>query len=556
MNFGSIYRNQTIGGAVVNGRSSAKRQPPCALHPRAFAADNLLLTIGLSVLGAIVGIQVLVTLGITPNTSLIGALVAMALARIPLRAFFGFRSIHSQNLAQTSISAATFGAANCLFLPIGIPYLFGRPNLVVPVFVGVCLAMLLDGFLLYRLFGSRAFPVSSPWPIGVAAAEAIKAGDQGGSQAGVLLGGTAVGIAGALAGLPMAALGVALIGGVAAMAAFSTGLLLRGYSPVLFQFDIAGTYIPHGVMIGAGLVALLQVSLALMARPTSRQALAEEPSSLPASVPRSSPARVLRMGALGYVAIAILLAVATGMYTSMSTGMLLLFVLYAAFSAFVHELIVGIAAMHSGWFPAFAVALISLLIGMMIGFPPEALVVLVAFSVATGPAFADMGYDFKTGFLLRGEREHDAFELEGRRQQWLSSLIGFFAAIVVVALSHGALLEGGFNVPINATYIAAIKAGISADVARELAIWAVPGVLLQLLGGPRRQIGVLFATGLLITNAAAGWMVAVGLLIRFVISRSKAKTRFARGIEVAAGGVIAGDALTGFAVGAGRTLLR
>src|SRR5690606_39280751 len=100
----------------------------------------------------------LATLGITPNTSLIGALAAMALARIPMRMFRGFRSIHAQNLAQTSISAATFGAANCLFLPIGIPYLFGRPDLVVPILVGVCLAMLLDGYLLYRLFGSRAFP--------------------------------------------------------------------------------------------------------------------------------------------------------------------------------------------------------------------------------------------------------------------------------------------------------------------------------------------------------------------------------------------------------------
>ena len=52
---------------------------------------------------------------------------------------------------------------------------------------------------------------------------------------------------------------------------------------------------------------------------------------------------------------------------------------------------VGIAAMHSGWFPAFAVALITLIIGIMIGFPPAALVVLAGFTAATGPAFADMG---------------------------------------------------------------------------------------------------------------------------------------------------------------------
>lgn len=546
------YTELSATGGEVGKQSASTEQQLRFAHPRAFATDNLLLTLVLSVLGAIVGIQVLVTLGITPNTSLIGALAAMALARIPLRAFFGFRSIHAQNLAQTSISAATFGAANCLFLPIGIPFLFGRPDLVLPILVGVCLAMLLDGYLLYRLFGSRAFPVTHPWPIGVASAEAIKAGDSGGRQAGVLLGGAAAGVAGALAGLPMAALGVALIGGVAAMVAFCSGLLLRGYLPALLDFDIAATYIPHGVMIGAGLVALWQVARALLSRPRAS-------SSAEAAVPQApaagaGAATVLRFGALGYIAIAVLLAFATGMYTQMGPAMLVAFVLYAAFSAFVHELIVGIAAMHSGWFPAFAVALISLLIGMMIGFPPEALVVLVAFSAATGPAFADMGYDFKAGFLLRGQQPDSLFELEGRRQQWLSSLVGFGAAMAVVAVSHRALLEGGFNAPINATYIAAIKAGLSADVARELAIWAIPGALLQLAGGPGRQIGILFATGLLITNPAAGWMVALGLAIRFAIGRTAFGRR--RNLEIVAGGVIAGDALTAFAVGAGKTWLR
>ena len=73
--------------------------------------------------------------------------------------------------------------------------------------------------------------------------------------------------------------------------------------------------------------------------------------------------------------------------------------------------------MHSGWFPAFAVALITLVIGMLIGFPPVALALLVGFSAATGPAFADMGYDLKAGYMLRGYGSDPAFEREGRRQQ-------------------------------------------------------------------------------------------------------------------------------------------
>lgn len=146
-------------------------------HPRALAPGNLILTVVLSLFGAVVGMQLLATLGITPSTSLVGALAAMTLARIPLAAFRGYRSVHAQNLAQTSISSATFGAANSLFLPIGIPFLFGLPDMVLPMLIGVAAAMLVDAWLLYRLFNTPAFPADNPWPPGIAAAEAIKAGD-------------------------------------------------------------------------------------------------------------------------------------------------------------------------------------------------------------------------------------------------------------------------------------------------------------------------------------------------------------------------------------------
>src|SRR5690349_19679740 len=185
-------------------------------HPATFAPATLILIVLLSVFGAVIGVQLIVQLGVTPNTSIIGALVAMILARVPLALFTRYRSIHVQNLAQSAISAATFGAANSLLLPIGVGEL--------------------------------------------------------------------------------------------------------------------------------------------------------------------------------------------------SPGMLVAFVVYAAFAAFVHELIVGISAMHAGWFPAFAVALITLIIGILLGFPPVALALLVGFSASTGPAFADMGYDLRAGYLLRGEGTNPAFE--------------------------------------------------------------------------------------------------------------------------------------------------
>ncbi|MFD3478243.1 OPT/YSL family transporter [Streptomyces sp. NPDC058695] len=521
-------------------------------HPRALAPGNLILTVVLSVFGAVVGVQLLATLGVTPSTSLIGALAAMTLARVPLVWFRGFRSVHAQNLAQTSISSATFGAANSLFLPIGIPFLFGMDNMIIPMLIGVAAAMLVDAWLLYRMYDTPAFPAKNPWPPGLAAAEAIKAGDEGGRRAKVLGLGLLTGLAGAVFTLPMSAFGVALIGGFAAMAAFGVGLLFTQYAEPLFGLDLNAMYLPHGMMIGAGLVALVQVGRTILK--ARRTAADEARAAAPAGAPEGTRdgaqrlGRSMRLGFGAYLVISVLLAFGTGAATHMSPGMLIGFLVYATVAAFVHELLVGIASMHSGWFPAFAIALITLLLGILIGFPPEALVVLSGFTAATGPAFADMGYDLKAGHLLRGENADPAFELEGRRQQLIAAMIGFGVAIVVVLVSYRMFFDNGQTAPIDAAYVAAIKAGPSVETAQHLALWAIPGAIVQIVGGSRRQLGILLATGLLITTPMAGWMVAAGIAVRVLAPRvlgPKAK----EDLEVFAGGAIAGDALYSFGNG-------
>lgn len=526
---------------------AARAERPAAAtrrHPRALSPGNLVLTVVLSLFGAVVGMQLLATLGITPSTSLVGALAAMTLARVPLAAFRGYRSVHAQNLAQTSISSATFGAANSLFLPIGIPFLFGLPDMVVPMLIGVAAAMLVDAWLLYRLFNTPAFPADNPWPPGIAAAEAIKAGDQGGRRAKVLGAGLVIGALGSAFSLPMSAFGVALIGGLGAMIAFGVGLLASSYADTLTGIDINAIYLPHGVMIGAGLVALFQVGRVVLA------GRGRSGAPVPGDAkPSRRPGRSMGIGGGAYLVIALLLTFGTGIATHMSPGMLIGFIVYATAAAFVHELLVGIAAMHAGWFPAFAVALITVLLGILIGFPPEALVVLAGFTAATGPAFADMGYDLKTGHLLRGEGADPAFDLEGRRQQLIAAMIGFGVALVVVLVSYQMFFDNGKVAPIDAAYVAAIKAGPSAETARDLALWAIPGALVQLLGGPRRQLGILLATGLLITTPMAGWMVAAGLVCRLLAPRLLGR-RVQEDLEVFAGGAIAGDALYSFGHGA------
>ncbi|HSU04414.1 MAG TPA: OPT/YSL family transporter [Acetobacteraceae bacterium] len=516
-------------------------------HPRFFEPAAFLLIAPLCIVGAIIGVQLIVTLGITANTSLIGALAGMVLARIPLAAFARYRSIHVQNLAQSAISAATFGAGNSLLLPIGIPFLLGRSDLILPMFLGVFLAMLIDGYMLYRLFDSEIFPADGAWPPGAAAAEAIRAGDEGGRKAGILGIGVVFGIAGNwLAGIPMSAFGVAFIGNIWALTMFGIGLLLRGYSRLLFDNplfagvvpggDLNKAYIPHGMMVGAGVVALVQVALLILRR---HEIVATSGMRSPAEVRRS-----LGLGASAYVAIAVVIAFAGGIVGGLSVGMLVGFIVYAAFAALVHEVIVGLAAMHSGWFPAFAVALITLVIGMLIGFPPVALALLVGFSAATGPAFADMGYDLKAGFMLRGNGADPAFEHDGRRQQLIAAMFAFVVAAVVVYVSYEGFFARNLVAPVDRVYVATIKAGASPEVAWSLLIWAIPGAIIQWLGGPRRQLGVLLATGLLILFPLAGWAVLAGILCRVIWERlPRAEPE---SMQVFGAGVIAGDALYSF----------
>jgi uncharacterized oligopeptide transporter (OPT) family protein len=521
---------------------------PAKGHPTIFEPSTFLLLTVLCVFGAIIGLQLLVSLGVTPNTSLIGALAAMALARVPIMAFTRYRSIHVQNLAQSAISSATFGAANSLLLPIGIPFLLGRSDLILPMFVGVFLALLLDAYMLYRMFDSRVFPATGAWPPGVAAAEAIKAGDEGGRKAALMGFGFVVGIIGSYFKIPMSALGVAFIGNIWALAMFGIALLVRGYSSTLFASpsfasfapggDLMKGYVPHGFMIGAGLVALVQVAMLILQKSDKKPALA-------AGRTDEEVRRALGLGTIGYVAIAVLLAAVGGLFSEMSIPMLILFVVYAAFAAYVHELIVGIAAMHSGWFPAFAVALITLIIGLLMGFPMPALALLTGFSAATGPAFADMGYDLKAGYILRGNGADPEFEREGRRQQLIAAMLAFVIAGAVVLWAYPSYFAQNLIPPVDRVYAATITAGVAPGVAMSLFIWAIPGAILQYLGGPQRQIGVLFATGLLISFPMAGWAVLVGIAARLIWERVGGKDSEGD-MQVFAAGLIAGDAVFSF----------
>ena len=529
-------------------------------HPKAYAPHSLILNIVMSVLGAIIGLELIVRTGVAPNTSIVGALFAIIISRIPIAILKKYQSIHCQNLIQTSISGATFSAANCFLLPIGVPVIMGRMDLMYPMLIGSFLATIIDATILYKTFDSEMFPAEGAWPPGVASAESILAVVQKGKKALLLLAGMGIGIGGKMIGIPTDLLGVSWFGDFAAMAALGVGSIVIGIIKTNgFIIDIFGTslpvitdlfgegadlmaqpmfqYMPHGIMIGAGLISLIQCGRMLLKKSDGNSAAGKFSSSM------ANMKKALGGGYVAYLIVAVLLAVITGIWSDMSMFQLIIWVIFSAFAAIASELIVGISAMYSGWFPGFATALIFLIVGMLIGFPAIPLGILVAYTSATGPAFSDMAYDLKCGYILRGCGQDQELELEGRKQQYYSEMIGFVVAFVLVAIMAGKYFDQGLFAPVDATFAATIEAGAGAGVAKWLVIWAIPGAIIQLLGGSR-QVGILFATGLLVGSTINGLTILIALVLRYVLVKRNKENE--QTLNILGAGSLAGAALYSF----------
>lgn len=534
-------------------------------HPKWYDPWSLVLGIIMSILGSIIGMELIIKTGVTPNTSLIGALFAVLLSLIPIKCFQKFKSVHRQNLIQTSTSGATFAIANCMLLPVGIPLIMGRADLFLPMLIGVTLATVIDATILYKTFDTPMFPAAGEnggaWPPGVAAAESILAVVQKGKKATMILVGMGMGAVGKWAGLPMDLLGVSWFGDIGAMAALGVGSIIIGSIKTNgFMFSLVGhkftlltnlfgegfvysdhswvNYMPHGVMIGAGVISLAQCAYILFRKDSGDSSkVARFTSSM------KDMKGALGKGFVAYLVVALGLALVSGFMSEMSIGMFILWLLFAAFSALASELIVGISAMYSGWFPGFATALIFLIIGMLIGFPVLPLGILAGFTAATGPCFSDMAYDLKCGYILRGNGADPELEKVGRKQQYCIELVGFAVAFIMVLFFANRYFANGEFVKVSQTFVATIEAGASPEIAKWLMIWAVPGAIIQFVGG-KRQLGILFATGLLVGSTINGLTILVALAIRLVVLKKNPKHM--ETLTILGAGSLAGSALYSF----------
>lgn len=493
----------------------------------------------LAVLSGIICMQIMGKVGVSANTSILGAVFAMLIGRIPVTMFSNFKSKERQNYIQTIVSGAGFSAANCAFVAVAVLYVMGETKVILPMAIGTIFGTVVSVYTVGALFDSPLFPAKEAWAPGVATAEVIEAGDEGGEKAKRVIQGIVVGILGSIVKLPVGAVGIVFIANIVSMMGLGIGLLIRGYIQPLTGFDLGATNIPQGVMVGAGIVALCQ-SIYSIYQNSSKKRRAEtekqeREEGLTVSATKTKKTLIIAM--LTHVGGGVVTGIICGIFTGMSAGTLIVWIIWTAFSSVASMIIIGKAAMYSGWFPGFAVTTIFMTIGVLLGFEPVAVAVMTGYICAVGPCFADMGYDLKTGWILRGKSKNKEHEVYGRKQQVYIEMLGAVIGVIVVIFFAEMTMKDGLIPATSNLFATAAEAGTNMALVKELAIWAIPGAILQFIGR-KYMFGILFATGLLINNPIYGIGVVVAVVIRKIIGDEFMNCRDA--------GLIAGDGLYSF----------
>ena len=523
-------------------------------HPKIYEPIVLFMGLILAMFGAIIGMELICRVGVNPNTSIIGALLAIAFSAIPTEFARKMRNVHRVNLMQTVISGATFQAGNVFLLTIAVPYLLGMtsPMYIYGVILGVAVAAAIDILFAYRIFDSPFFPAKNPWPPGIATAEAIKASLHGGKKALLLLYGMIFGGALTYFGYPGDVLGITLITQIVAITAFGIGLILRAYGPQLFGINLYNIYAPQGIMVGAGIAALIQfVMLYLKIRKSSvaPKLSASSSDEYRPLIPGDKAIRSMFLVFILFTAGAIVLGFIARIYGMLSLPMFTVWILYTGFMAWFTTLVCAISAMHAGWFPAFGTALASLVLSLLLGWPPIAAGISVAYVAATGPGMADLNYDLKTGWILRGEGKNPEFEKIGRKWQFAAKFLAMAVSIVFVVIFYKGYFVGLKSFPpASRTLAATAKAAADPQLGKWLLIWAPVGFILQLVGGAERQIGILLGTGLMILNPAAGITVLVTVAARLILIKILGEARLRDLFYIGGAGSIGGSAIVSFIV--------
>ena len=126
-------------------------------HPKAGNPAIIVVMLLTSIIGAIIGMELIVGFGLSTNSSIIGALIAVIIGMIPLKFTRQFKNIHAQNIVETAISCATFGAGNVLMVCVSVIWVFDRPDMCLGILIGGVIAFIVDITMMYWMFDTPPY---------------------------------------------------------------------------------------------------------------------------------------------------------------------------------------------------------------------------------------------------------------------------------------------------------------------------------------------------------------------------------------------------------------
>lgn len=455
-------------------------------------------------------------LGALPWPIVFAAIISLFFLRA-----LGSRSLNEANVTHTIMSSGAMVAGGLAFtIPgawmLGLADEISIPEILVVTLGGVALGLVCTG-LLRRYFIEEA---RLEFPMGIAAAETLKAGSAGG-QVGKKLFGT-MGLAGLytalknfVPGIPTIFLGNVSIPGVAfgiynspmmlavgflvgtgAVAAWfagavfaNFGIVVGGTAASLWTTEAAGGIVSSlgmGLMMGCGFTVIAKNILPAGMR-ALRRALAERRGSAAgaagadaAPAPASAPRGVAGLAALLVAAAALALCLALGVHPLVSVAVVALTFVTTAMSA----QSVG----QTGIDPMEIFGLIVLLLVAAFSATAQAALFLIAAFVAVACGLAgDVMNDFKAGHVLGTS---PAAQMTG---QTIGAVVGSFVAVAVVVLLLGAYGPDAFGVgkqfvAAQASVVATMVSGVPSVEAFVIGIAA--GMALQWAGLPAMMIGL------------------------------------------------------------------
>ena len=78
-------------------------------HPKTFSPAIMIVIFLTSIVGAIIGMELIVRFGLSTNSSIIGALIAVIIGMIPLKFTRQFKNIHTQILLRPGFPVLLLG---------------------------------------------------------------------------------------------------------------------------------------------------------------------------------------------------------------------------------------------------------------------------------------------------------------------------------------------------------------------------------------------------------------------------------------------------------------